>query len=215
MRPIRLEDIPIAETNLSHLKGDIFASVPSSSQLATDAAFDQIMSDRPDLYFAAVNAMRAPAVAGTSIGWETADSLERLADAKGGKASPLAPNKTNASIRAAARAARAPAAAAHPVISLALLGQVQQMQRARARGDDEGWENARDRLMLTAGVAAGFDMLMGVDEVAAQIKSAIPRALAGEKNVLKHVAAASARRPATGLATLIAAGFFGDLASGL
>ena len=224
MRLLRHTEVPIAQDDLSFLKDEYhFGNVPPDP-------LPPLFSDRPDIHYAVDRALRGPAVAGTVLGFEESKRLEALK----GKIQSEAARKRRASIASllsdqaphtptlgetrkirdldhAASTARMPGAAAHPIFALALYSQINEIREASALGDSKALEDARDRLMLTAGVAAGFDMLMGVDELAAQVRTVPTRLLSGEANLAKNVAKSVARRPATSLATLLAAGVFGNM----
>jgi len=107
-------------------------------------------------------------------------------------------------LRNARNLVRSPATLGNPILGLAMLHQVQELEDAGLRGDDKRFQNARDNLMLTAGASLGIDVLLAGDEVLAQIKSVPSRVLAGQGlgDAARAVGESAIRRPLGGVLTL-------------
>jgi len=208
-RTLSFSDIPIASDLTDYIQG------PHRTEHVPDP--DKQIHLAPPTYhdLAAARILQAPAIISTAEGADRGarydNMVGRIRSAKRPTLADLVETRADRvqKIHHAARMARALPTSAHPVITLALSNQLGDLRAAEERGDTLAADDARSRLLLTTGVAAGIDMLMGVDDVAAAVRAAPAQMLAGEGRVISNIARAGLRRPLAGLALLAA----GTLAS--
>lgn len=162
--------------------------------------------DTPDDTLTAVGLTRLPVGISRQLGAQLSDELVDLQSKTLARPGVLAHLLEPASSRIgkledARLHARGSALLGSPLLGLAVISQLSELEDASNQGDHARYQRARDSLMLTAGASLGLDTLLAGDEVLANLRSVPSRLMAGQRltDAASSVAKSAYRRPLGGI----------------